>query len=72
VPTSVGYGAALGGISPLLSALTAGAPGVATVNIDNGFGGGCRGRTPQGVLPTCLEIAAAIMLDIGSERRQAD
>lgn len=39
VPTSVGYGAALGGISPLLSALTAGAPGVATVNIDNGFGG---------------------------------
>lgn len=38
VPTSVGYGAALGGISPLLSALTAGAPGVATVNIDNGFG----------------------------------
>jgi hypothetical protein len=41
VPTSVGYGAALGGISPLLSALTAGAPGVATVNIDNGFGGGC-------------------------------
>lgn len=41
VPTSVGYGAALGGISPLLSALTAGAPGVATVNIDNGFGGQC-------------------------------
>lgn len=38
VPTSVGYGAALSGISPLLSALTAGAPGVATVNIDNGFG----------------------------------
>lgn len=39
VPTSVGYGAAFAGISPLLSALTAGAPGVATVNIDNGFGG---------------------------------
>jgi len=38
VPTSVGYGAAFSGISPLLSALTAGAPGVATVNIDNGFG----------------------------------
>lgn len=34
----MGYGAALGGVSPLLSALTAGAPGVATVNIDNGFG----------------------------------
>lgn len=39
MPTSVGYGAAFAGISPLLSALTAGAPGVATVNIDNGFGG---------------------------------
>ncbi len=33
VPTSVGYGAAFGGVSPLLSALTAGAPGVATVNV---------------------------------------
>ena len=33
MPTSVGYGAAFGGVSPLLSALTAGAPGVATVNV---------------------------------------
>jgi hypothetical protein len=38
VPTSVGYGAAFSGLAPLLSALTAGAPGVCSVNIDNGFG----------------------------------
>lgn len=38
VPTSVGYGAALGGVTPLLSALVASSPGVTVVNIDNGFG----------------------------------
>lgn len=37
VPTSVGYGAALAGMAPLLSSLNA-APGVSVVNIDNGFG----------------------------------
>jgi NCAIR mutase (PurE)-related protein len=40
VPTSVGYGAAFGGIAPLLGMLTACSPGVAVVNIDNGFGAG--------------------------------
>jgi len=40
VPTSIGYGAALGGITPLLTMLTACAPGIAVVNIDNGFGAG--------------------------------
>lgn len=40
VPTSVGYGAHLGGIAPLLTMLNACAPGVAIVNIDNGFGAG--------------------------------
>ncbi len=40
VPTSVGYGAALGGLAALLGMLTACAPGVAVVNIDNGFGAG--------------------------------
>ncbi|MGH7757391.1 MAG: nickel pincer cofactor biosynthesis protein LarB, partial [Vulcanimicrobiaceae bacterium] len=39
VPTSVGYGAAFGGIAALLAMLNACAPGVAVVNIDNGFGG---------------------------------
>jgi NCAIR mutase (PurE)-related protein len=40
VPTSVGYGAAFGGLAPLLTMLNACAPGVAVVNIDNGYGGG--------------------------------
>lgn len=38
VPTSVGYGANFGGLSALLSMLNTCAPGVAVVNIDNGFG----------------------------------
>ena len=40
VPTSVGYGAAFGGLAPLLTMLNACAPGVAVVNIDNGYGAG--------------------------------
>lgn len=40
VPTSVGYGAAFGGLAALLGMLTSCAPGVAVVNIDNGFGAG--------------------------------
>jgi NCAIR mutase (PurE)-related protein len=40
VPTSVGYGAGFGGVSALLTMLTSCAPGVAVVNIDNGFGAG--------------------------------
>jgi NCAIR mutase (PurE)-related protein len=40
LPTSVGYGAAFGGLAPLLSMLNACAPGVAVVNIDNGYGAG--------------------------------
>lgn len=40
VPTSVGYGAAFGGLAPLLGMLTACTPGVAVVNIDNGYGAG--------------------------------
>ena len=39
VPTSVGYGAAFGGLAALLGMLTACAPGIGVVNIDNGFGG---------------------------------
>jgi NCAIR mutase (PurE)-related protein len=38
VPTSVGYGANLGGLTPLLAMLNSCAIGVAVVNIDNGFG----------------------------------
>jgi pyridinium-3,5-biscarboxylic acid mononucleotide synthase len=45
VPTSVGYGAHLGGIAALLSMLNSCAPGVAVVNIDNGFGAGIYAHT---------------------------
>jgi NCAIR mutase (PurE)-related protein len=40
VPTSVGYGANLGGLTTLLSMLSTCAAGVAVVNIDAGFKGG--------------------------------
>jgi len=38
VPTSVGYGANFGGLTPLLGMLNSCASGVSVVNIDNGFG----------------------------------
>lgn len=40
VPTSVGYGAALNGLTALLAMTTSCASGVTVVNIDNGFGAG--------------------------------
>jgi NCAIR mutase (PurE)-related protein len=40
VPTSVGYGAAFGGLAALLGMLTSCSPGISVVNIDNGFGAG--------------------------------
>ena len=40
VPTSVGYGANFGGLTPLLAMLNSCAPGMAVVNVDNGFGAG--------------------------------
>lgn len=55
VPTSVGYGASLGGVAALLAMLNTCAAGVSVVNIDNGFGAGYQaaminrlaGRTAQ-------------------------
>ncbi len=40
VPTSTGYGASFEGLAALLGMLNSCAPGVAVVNIDNGFGAG--------------------------------
>ena len=40
VPTSVGYGTALGGFTALFAMLTSCASGLTVVNIDNGFGAG--------------------------------
>jgi NCAIR mutase (PurE)-related protein len=54
VPTSVGYGASFEGLAALLGMLNSCAPGVAVVNIDNGFGAGYlaaqinRGELPSG------------------------
>ncbi|MEO7338453.1 MAG: hypothetical protein ABIV63_17910, partial [Caldimonas sp.] len=41
VPTSVGYGVAAGGQVALNAMLASCAPGVAVVNIDNGYGAAC-------------------------------
>jgi NCAIR mutase (PurE)-related protein len=41
VPTSVGYGAAFGGLAALLGMLNSCASGLTVVNIDNGFGAAC-------------------------------
>ena len=40
VPTSVGYGASFRGVAPLLTMMNSCVPGIAVVNIDNGFGAG--------------------------------
>lgn len=40
VPTSIGYGANLGGIAALLSMINSCANGISVVNIDNGYGAG--------------------------------
>jgi NCAIR mutase (PurE)-related protein len=61
VPTSVGYGAHLGGIAPLLTMLNACAPGVAVVNIDNGFGGG--------YLAATINAGGAVFPDTRSDER---
>lgn len=51
-PTSVGYGASLGGLTALLAMISSCAPGVAVVNVDDGIGAGtvgaliARGREP--------------------------
>ena len=40
VPTSIGYGVGKGGFTALYTMLQSCAPGIAVVNIDNGFGAG--------------------------------
>jgi NCAIR mutase (PurE)-related protein len=41
VPTSVGYGTSIGGLTALFAMLNSCVPGIAVMNIDNGFGAGC-------------------------------
>ncbi len=40
VPTSIGYGASMKGLAALLAMMNSCVPGIAVVNIDNGFGAG--------------------------------
>jgi pyridinium-3,5-biscarboxylic acid mononucleotide synthase len=62
VPTSVGYGAAFGGIAALLGMLNSCSPNVTVVNIDNGFGAAYVAsmilRRIQGQATRTAEIAA--------------
>lgn len=44
VPTSVGYGTSLGGLTALFAMLNSCVPGIGVMNIDNGFGAGCLGH----------------------------
>ncbi len=41
VPTSIGYGTSLGGLTALFAMLNSCVPGIAVMNVDNGFGAGC-------------------------------
>lgn len=41
VPTSIGYGTSLGGLTALFAMLNSCVPGIGVMNIDNGFGAGC-------------------------------
>jgi NCAIR mutase (PurE)-related protein len=51
VPTSVGYGVAAGGTSALHSMLSSCAPGLAVMNIDNGYGAACAALRVLRALP---------------------
>ena len=52
VPTSVGYGVAAGGQTALNAILASCAPGIVTVNIDNGYGAACAAMRALGGRPT--------------------
>lgn len=41
VPTSIGYGTSFNGLTALFAMLNSCVPGIAVMNVDNGFGAGC-------------------------------
>ena len=51
VPTSIGYGTSLGGLTALFAMLNSCVPGIAVVNIDNGFGAGCLAHKINRLVP---------------------
>jgi NCAIR mutase (PurE)-related protein len=71
VPTSVGYGAALGGLTPLFAMLTSCAAGVTVVNIDNGFGAAAAASRIRGLV-LAAERAHAAAEDAGRTVRSRE
>lgn len=59
VPTSVGYGAHLGGLTPLMGMLTSCASGLTVVNINNGFGAGYAASQINALVAEAAAEAAA-------------
>ncbi len=55
VPTSVGYGAHLGGLTPLFAMLNSCASGLTVVNINNGFGAGYAASQINALVAQTLE-----------------
>lgn len=56
VPTSVGYGVAAGGRAALHAILASCAPGIVTVNIDNGYGAACAAMRVLNAIPASGEV----------------
>ena len=62
VPTSTGYGTSLGGLTALFAMLNSCVPGIAVMNVDNGFGAGCLAHkintlnSTQSILRDCLGL----------------
>jgi pyridinium-3,5-biscarboxylic acid mononucleotide synthase len=59
LPTSVGYGVALGGSTALHAALASCAPGISVVNIDNGYGAACAALRILRAIATSQNLSAA-------------
>ena len=64
VPTSVGYGASLNGLSALLTMLNSCAPGVTVVNIENGFGAGLTAHMILSRIRKHVQKATAVKTEI--------
>jgi len=60
VPTSTGYGVAAGGNTALRAALASCAPGVAVVNIDNGYGAACVALRTLGLMSGSKDPASTL------------
>jgi pyridinium-3,5-biscarboxylic acid mononucleotide synthase len=57
VPTSVGYGANMNGVTTLLAMLSSCASGLSVVNIDNGFGAGYFAATMTNTIERAVDAA---------------